>query len=48
MVHLGYNAYIISTIVDHAARPSAFVGYNAYIISTIVDFMELYFTIKGL
>ena len=37
MLVSGYNAYIISTIVDLATWISFAEGYNAYIISTIVD-----------
>ena len=35
--YLGYNAYIISTVVDEYTHEDALVGYNAYIISTVVD-----------
>ena len=34
---LGYNANIISTVVDTVAVTMATAGYNANIISTVVD-----------
>ena len=38
----GYNAYIISTVVDTSnLLISLSIGYNAYIISTVVDKIRL-------
>ena len=42
---MGYNATIISTIVDLVKTITFVHGYNASIISTIVDFTDKQFTL---
>ena len=42
---LGYNAFLISTLVDVAFAPIASKGYNAFSISTLVD-MPFYLQAK--